>query len=142
MKTIKFGDKEYQIQFGYIVTAKSGIIGKIANIEKMMQREKTPEEIDKFLMFIPEIVLVGLQKFHRDEFGYDYNTDEGKDVALDKVGSLVDDYFDREDADFNKLLDTLPEELMNNSFLSKLFREEQENQAKKIQKKSQKKEEN
>lgn len=142
MKTIKFGDKEYQIQFGYIVTAKSGIIGKIANIEKMMNGEMTPEEIDKFLMFIPEIVLVGLQKFHRDEFGYDYNTDEGKDVALDKVGSLVDDYFDREDADFNKLLDTLTEELMNNSFLSKLFREEQENQAKKIQKKSQKKEEN
>ena len=142
MKTIKFGDKEYQIQFGYIVTAKSGIIGKIANIEKMMNGEMAPEEIDKFLMFIPEIVLVGLQKFHRDEFGYDYNTDEGKDVALDKVGSLVDDYFDREDADFNKLLDTLTEELMNNSFLSKLFREEQENQAKKIQKKSQKKEEN
>ena len=142
MKTIKFGDKEYQIQFGYIVTAKSGIIGKIANIEKMMKGEKTPEEIDKFLMFIPEIVLVGLQKFHRDEFGYDYNTGEGKDAALDKVGSLVDDYFDREDADFNKLLDTLTEELMNNSFLSKLFREEQENQAKKIQKKSQKKEEN
>ena len=142
MKTIKFGDKEYQIQFGYIVTAKSGIIGKIANIEKMMNGEMTPEEIDKFLMFIPEIVLVGLQKFHRDEFGYDYNTDEGKDVALDKVGSLVDDYFDREDADFNKLLDTLTEELMNNSFLSKLFREEQENQSKKIQKKSQKKEEN
>ena len=142
MKTIKFGDKEYQIQFGYIVTAKSGIIGKIANIEKMMNGEMTPEEIDKFLMFIPESVLVGLQKFHRDEFGYDYNTDEGKDVALDKVGSLVDDYFDREDADFNKLLDTLTEELMNNSFLSKLFREEQENQAKKTQKKSQKKEEN
>lgn len=142
MKTIKFGDKEYQIQFGYIVTAKSGIIGKIANIEKMMNGKMTPEEIDKFLMFIPEIVLVGLQKFHRDEFGYDYNTDEGKDVALDKVGSLVDDYFDREDADFNKLLDTLTEELMNNSFLSKLFREEQENQAKKTQKKSQKKEEN
>ena len=142
MKTIKFGDKEYQIQFGYIVTGKSGIIGKIANIEKMMNGEVTSEEIDKFLMFIPEIVLVGLQKFHRDEFGYDYNTDEGKDVALDKVGSLVDDYFDREDADFNKLLDTLTEELMNNSFLSKLFREEQENQAKKTQKKSQKKEEN
>ena len=142
MTKIKFGDKEYQIQFGYIVTAKSGIIGKIANIEKMMNGEMTPEEIDKFLMFIPEIVLVGLQKFHRDEFGYDYNTDEGKDVALDKVGSLVDDYFDREDADFNKLLDTLTEELMNNSFLSKLFREEQENQAKKTQKKSQKKEEN
>lgn len=142
MKTIKFGDKEYQIQFGYIVTAKSGIIGKIANIEKMMNGKMTPEEIDKFLMFIPEIVLVGLQKFHRDEFGYDYNTDEGKDVALDKVGSLVDDYFDREDADFNKLLDTLTEELMNNSFLSKLFREEQENQEKKTQKKSQKKEEN
>lgn len=142
MKTIKFGDKEYQIQFGYIVTAKSGIIGKIANIEKMMKGETTPEEIDKFLMFIPEIVLVGLQKFHRDEFGYDYNTGEGKDAALDKVGSLVDDYFDREDADFNKLLDTLTEELMNNSFLSKLFREEQENQAKKTQKKSQKKKEN
>lgn len=70
-----------------------------------------------------------MQKFHRDEFGYNYDTGEGREKALEKAGDLVDSYFDSEDADIKKLMADLKGELMDNSFLSKMFQEEQENQA-------------
>ena len=130
MTKIKFGEKEYQIQFGYIATAKSGIISKIVKMENSIQNGLTPEVLDGFLMVLPEIILVGLQKFHRDEFGYNYDTKEGRDEALEKAGELVDAYFDNEDSDFYELFGVLTDELMDNSFLSKMFREEQENQSK------------
>ena len=137
MKTIKIGEKEYKIQFGYIATAKSGIIRDLVNIERMIgDGESAIENLDKILMFIPEIMLVGLQKFHREEFGYNYDTKEGKDEAFEKVSQLVDDYFDGDDADFKGLFNSLEEELLHNGFLSSMFNEEQEIQNKK-QKKAQ-----
>lgn len=127
MTKIKFGKKEYQIQFGYIATAKSGIIGRLIRTESALDGN-IEDSIGDFLLLIPELALVGLQKFHRDEFGYNYDTGEGKEEALEKAGELVDSYFDSEDADINKLLDDLKGELMNNSFLSKLFHQEMENE--------------
>ena len=129
MTKIKFGDKEYQIQFGYIATAKSGIIGRLIKSENALDGDNIEDSIGDFLLLIPELVLVGLQKFHRDEFGYNYDTGEGREEALEKAGDLVDSYFDSEDADIKKLMADLRGELMDNSFLSKMFQEEQENQA-------------
>lgn len=130
MTKIKFGDKEYQIQFGYIATAKSGIISKLIKTERALDGDNVEDSIGDLLLLIPELTLVGLQKFHRDEFGYNYDTGEGRDVALEKAGELVDAYFDSADADINKLMDDLKGELMDNSFLSKMFHDEQENQSK------------
>ena len=129
MTKINFADKEYQIQFGYIATAKSGIIGKLIKSENALDGDNIEDSIGDFLLLIPELVLVGLQKFHRDEFGYNYDTGEGREEALEKAGDLVDAYFDGEDADIKKLMADLRGELMDNSFLSKMFQEEQENQA-------------
>ena len=130
MTKIKFGDKEYQIQYGYIATAKSGIIGKLIKLENALDRDNIEDSIGDFLLLIPELTLVGLQKFHRDEFGYNYDTGEGRKEALEKAGDLVDAYFDSEGADIKKLMADLRGELMDNSFLSKMFQEEQENQEK------------
>ena len=130
MTKIKFGDKEYQIQFGYIATAKSGIISKIVKMENSIQNGLTPEVLDGFLMVLPEIILVGLQKFHRDKFGYNYDTGEGREEAISKVGDLVDAYFDNEDSDFYELFGVLTDELMDNSFLSKMFQQVQGKQDK------------
>lgn len=130
MTKIKFGDKEYQIQFGYIATAKSGIIGKLIKSENSLDGDNIEDSIGDFLLLIPELTLVGLQKFHRDEFGYNYDTGEGREEALEKAGDLVDSYFDSEDADIKKLMADLKGELMDNSFLSKMFQEEQESQSK------------
>ena len=128
MTKIKFGEKEYQIQFGYIATAKSGIISKLIKTERSLDGNNIEDSIGDLLLLIPELTLVGLQKFHRDEFGYNYDTKEGRDEALEKAGELVDAYFDNEDADINKLLGDLKGELMDNSFLSKMFQEEQKEQ--------------
>lgn len=131
MKTIKIGEKEYKIQFGYIATAKSGIIKELVKIEDLLgDGSSVIENLDKILMFIPELMLVGLQKFHRDEFGYNYDTKEGRDEAFEKASQLVDDYFDSEDAGFKELFNALEEELLHNGFLSSMFREEQESQSK------------
>ena len=130
MTKIKFGDKEYKIQFGYIATAKSGIISKLIKTENSLGGDNIEDSIGDFLLLIPELVLVGLQKFHRDEFGYNYDTGEGREEALEKAGDLVDSYFDSEDADIKKLMDDLRGELMDNSFLSNMFQEERENQEK------------
>ena len=131
MKTIKISEREYKIQFGYIATAKSGIIKELVNIEEMLgDGDSVIENLDKILMFIPELMLVGLQKFHRDEFGYNYDTKEGRDEAFEKASQLVDDYFDEEDAGFKELFNSLEEELLHNGFLSSMFREEQESQSK------------
>lgn len=129
MTKINFGDKEYNIQFGYIATAKSGIISKLIKTENSLDGDNIEDSIGDFLLLIPELTLVGLQKFHRDEFGYNYDTGEGREEALEKAGDLVDAYFDSEDANIKKLMADLKGELMDNSFLSKMFQEEQENQA-------------
>ena len=71
-----------------------------------------------------------MKKLNRDEFGYNYDTGEGREEALEKAGELVDTYFDGEDADINKLIGDLKGELMDNSFLSKMFHDEQEKQNK------------
>ena len=74
---------------------------------------------------LAKMLLVGLQRFHSDEFGYDYNeTDLNKAESMSKVYDLLDTYFDDEDADFGKLYSELEEELVANGFLSKMFKEE------------------
>ena len=48
------------------------------------------------LKFLPEFLLVGLQKFHADEFGFDFDNKEAKEKQLEKIYDLLDDYLDPE----------------------------------------------
>ena len=41
-------------------------------------------------------MLVGLQKFHADEFGFDFDDKEAKEKQLVKVYVLLDNYLDSE----------------------------------------------
>ena len=122
MTTIKLGERELKIKYGFEATVKSGIIRKLASLGS--DNEDGVESITKTLEILPELILAGVQKYHSDEFGYNYKTEEGKEEALSKIYSLVDDYFDGEDADFGEILDTLQNELMENGFLAKMLREE------------------
>ena len=132
MLKIKFGQKELSIKYAYIATVKSGILKKLV---KLSSYEDNFDRIQAMMELIPELVLVGVQKYHRDEFGYNYDTNEGWKEQLDKVYELVDDYFDSPDSDEAFLLEDLQNELMDNSFLAKMFREEQ----KKVEKKDKEK---
>ena len=125
---ITLGKTEYTIKFGYKAVVESKIIQKLVALETGNTTEL--EAVDKILGFLPEFLLVGLQKFHKDEFGFD-NEDEKKD-QLDKVFDLLDDYFEDENGgDFKDLYQGLSKELEDNSFLSKLLQQEVQAQSKK-----------
>ena len=131
MLKIKFGETELSIKYGYEVTAKSGILKKLIAVDEMGLGDKKDEKevdmagaLDAIMSILPELVLAGVQKFHKEEYGYNYLTGEGKEEQLDKIYALLDDYFDTEDADFQELYGDLQEELLNNGFLASMFREE------------------
>lgn len=127
MTTIKLGEKELQIKFGYEATVKSGIIKKVAELDRI----DDIEAVDKILLFLPELILVGAQKFHKKELGYNPVNEGEKEQQLGKVYSMLDDYFDTEEADVQELYNSLLTELLENGFLSKLLKEEQKKTAKK-----------
>lgn len=124
MLNIKLGKAQYSVYFGYEATVRSGIIKKLVGATR--DTEDQYENIDKMMNLVPEMLLVGLQKFHAKEYGYNLKTEEGKDEALSKVFSLLDEYFETEDADFENLLTSLQTELMENGFLAKMFKKEVE----------------
>ena len=125
---ITLGGTEYTIKFVYMAVVESKIIQKLVTLETGSTTEL--EAVDKILGFLPEFLLVGLQKFHKDEFGF-ANDDEKKD-QLDKVFDLLDDYFEDENGgDFKDLYQGLSKELEDNSFLSKLLQQEAQAQSKK-----------
>ena len=121
MTKIKLGEKELNIKFGYEATLKSGIIARIVQLDQI---EDGVENVNAVLMLLPELILVGAQKFHEKEFGYDPNNEEQKEKQMKKVFSMLDDYFDQEDADGNMLYESLLTEMLANGFLSKMLNQE------------------
>ena len=132
MLNLKLGKAQLSIRFGYEATVRSGIIKRLASISA--EADDTFDKMDAIMGIIPELILVGVQKFHKNEYGYDYKTNDGKEEALSKIYELLDDYFEEEDADFSKLLESLQNELMENGFLAKMYKGEVK-EAKKREKK-------
>ena len=128
MLTIKVNNKEYTIKFGYEPTLKSRLLSRVAKMTVNMKQnaEENLQQIENMLLFVPEMVLVGLQKFHSDEFGYNLDTNDGYEEAKEKAFSLVGDYVDTGDVDITDFFTELQEELTANGFLKKLFEKEVE----------------
>ncbi len=131
MTKIKIGKKEYSVYFAMQPTVQSGIVGKLAQIEE--RQEWDTENFGDFLATLTELLLVGLQKNYKDEFGYNYLTGEGKDEALSKAYDLMDQFAEDTDSDydFTDLFADLNAELLENGFFKKLFQKEQEKEEKK-----------
>ena len=132
MLNLKLGKAQLSIRFGYEATVRSGIIKRLVHMTTIDKGNL--EYMDIIMELVPEMILVGAQKFHSAEYGYDYKTEDGKEQALSKIYSLLDDYFEEEDANFMDLMESLQNELMNNGFLAKMFKEE----VKKTEKKEEK----
>ena len=121
---IKLNGKEYTVKFGYAPVVKNKIIPRLVGME---QQGEGLEVIDNMLEFLPEFLLVGLQKFHADEFGFDFDNKEAKEKQLVKVYDLLDDYLDPENeegGDLQSLYNDLSAEMEKNSFLSKMLAKE------------------
>ena len=126
MMELTLAGKPYQIKFAYTPVVKSGILKKLASMTNGDEAGAGLDSIDKIMNILPELILVGLQKNHKKDFGYVYDTNAGKAEKLSKVYDALDDYFESDDADFMELFKSLQDELLENSFLSKMFREAQE----------------
>lgn len=125
MLELTLAGKPYQIKFAYTPVVKSGILKKLASMTDGNE-EGGLDSIDKIMNILPELILVGLQKNHKKDFGYVYDTNAGKTEKLSKVYDALDDYFESEDSDFMELFKSLQAELLENSFLSKMFQQAQE----------------
>ena len=123
MTTIKIGEKEFNIKYGYEATVKNGIIKKLVSLG---EENGNMESIEKILLLLPELLLAELQKYHADEYGFDYKNSDQKEKQMAKVYALLDEYFDGEDGDVEKLFGDLQNELLENGFLSKILRKERE----------------
>ena len=121
MKLI-INEKEYTIKFGYEATVKNKILKRIAEVET---QQDGFDVLDGIMLLLPELLLVGLQRFHSDEFGFDAYNEAEKEQRMEQVFAMLDDYFDKEDADIKELYQSLTKELEDNSFLSKLLKQEQ-----------------
>lgn len=127
---LKIGEKELNIKFGYKPTLKGKIISKLMKFETA-ENKNDAELLEEMLLFIPELLLAGLQ-VHHEEYRYNYDTGEGKEEQLDKAFALIEGYLDEEDADIMELFRQLEEEMLQNSFLKKLFQQEKEKQEEKM----------
>ena len=116
MITLKVNNKEYKLVFGYGSLLKTDILDRIQNSNK--------EGLKGAISLLPELLLVGLQKRHKDEFGWE--TESEKEVALDKIYDLLDEY-ESESTDDNPqdgfmLLQQMNDELGKNGFLSRIMK--------------------
>lgn len=123
---LKIGEKELNIKFGYEPTVKGKILSRMAKLEKAVDADddKGIDIIEEMLLLLPEILLIGLQVHHNDEYGYDYDTEEGKKEQLKKMFQFMDEYCDSEDADLKGLYEKLETAMLQNGFLKSLFQKE------------------
>lgn len=122
---LKIGEKELNIKFGYKPTLKERLISRIVKISRNggEGEGENLERVEDMLLFLPEILLVGLQVYH-EEYRYNYDTKKGKEEQLNKAFDLIDEYATN-GGDLMQLFNDLQNEMQNDSFLASLFRKEE-----------------
>lgn len=123
---VKLGNSEYSIKFGFKPTLKSHLIKDVS--ESVSEQDGSLESVEKLLLeTLPKMLLVGLQVNHKDEFGYDYDTNEKYDEQFNKVLNLLSEKIDDGEIDCVELFNELENELESNSFLAKMMETEKKN---------------
>ena len=122
--TLKVGENEFKITFGYEATLKSRLLSRMAKMSvDMGENGGDLEKVEDMLLFIPEVVLVGLQKEH-EEYKYNLDTKENYEEKKNMAFSLVAEYLDNGENDAIELFNALQEEMTRNGFLKKMFEKE------------------
>ncbi len=120
---LKIGEKELNVKFGFEATLKTRLLSRMAKLEKT--KDDGVESMEDVMLFLPDVLLVGLQKFHSDEYGFNYETSEGKEKQLEKMFPLIEDYLDsNEEEDAVTLYNGLSKEILQNGFLKSQFQKE------------------
>ncbi len=127
MLKLKLDGKELDVKYGFEATLKTKLLSKMAKNEVANKdsEENGMENMENLLMFLPEFLLVGLQKFHKDEYGFDYENGKGKEEQVEKAFGIIEEYFDvNPEEDAITLYNALTEELLQNGFLKSQFQKE------------------
>lgn len=123
---VNLGNSEYSIKFGFKPTLKSHLVKDVS--ESVSEQDGSLESVEKLLLeTLPKMLLVGLQVNHKDEFGYDYDTNEKYDEQFNKVLDLLSEKIDDGEIDCIELFNELENELESNSFLAKMMETEKKN---------------
>ena len=127
MYIFKIHGKEYKVRYGYRTVCENDILDRVMNIGN--SKDGTAKGlINNLVETTAELLLVGLQKYHSKEFGYD--NDEERQKRVDEIIDLFDDYEDESteehEQDAATLLKDLQEELEKNGFLSAIAKMGQE----------------
>lgn len=126
MLKLNIGNRELKVKFGYEPTLKCRIISKVVKFEEATQKGQNIESVEDMLLFLPEFLLVGLQVYQKDEYGFEYGDLESEQEQIDKMFALIETYCESENEDENaiSLFQVLSEEMLTDSFLGGLFRKE------------------
>lgn len=133
MYVFKVNGDSYKIRFGYGVLYKTDLIDRVIKATSgQMGEDDSPADVIKNLLGLTaELLLEGLQKHHKDKFGYD--TDEEREKRILEVCDLIDDYEDEhaddeseDKIDGSTLFVDLQKELERNGFLSRIGQGSQE----------------
>lgn len=114
----KLGGKEYTIQFATRPSLKAHILQDIMKTQEM---EDISSMEDVLLETLPKVLLVGLQMHHNDEFGYDYETNDGYDEKFEKVSEILYGAIDTNEINCMDLFADMQEEMMTNGFLAQMM---------------------
>lgn len=118
MVSFTVNGKEYKVVFGYGLLTRTDVLDKIEKFSNGSERN-----LRSLISTLPELLLSGLQKKHKDEFGYESESE--RETALDKVCDLLDDYESESTEENPKsgwdMYQMLNSELEKNGFLSGLM---------------------
>lgn len=114
--------KEYKVRFTYRTVCEGDILDKISDATDF-EGLNVGGMIAKVSKATAELLLVGLQKYHSDEFGY--KDDKEKTQRIEEMLDLFDDYEDESTEEHEQsaatLFSDLQEELQKNGFLSAMM---------------------
>lgn len=114
--------KEYKVRFTYRTVCEDDILDKISDATDF-EGLNVGGMIAKVSKATAELLLVGLQKYHSDEFGY--KDDKEKAQRIEEMLDLFDDYEDESTEEHEQsaatLFSDLQEELQKNGFLSAMM---------------------
>lgn len=98
MYVLKVNGNTYKVAYSYRVLALSDILDRVQSVLGDAKEDETAfAKMQEMLKFVPELLLYGLQKNHKEQFGFE--TEEEKTAQLDKMYDLIDDYEDEHSTD-------------------------------------------
>ena len=127
MYYFKIHGKEYKVRYGYRTVCENDILDRVMNIGN--SEDGTAKGlINNLVKTTAELLLVGLQKYHSDKFGY--KSDKEKAEKINLLLDWLDDYEEESTEDHEQdaatLLRDLQDELEKNGFLSTIAKMGQE----------------